>query len=705
MKQSVDERSLEIELWLDLLCWESILKILLIHKLAVRNIYYCQVSKVFIPFQRIFQKITGIYLISIDDFVSGEERIHNNSAYEIVHTKLKEILETWSDKWMKGASVREFASKNKFSSTKIREHLKEAGFYYFYRPIELSIIAKMRPKKNFCFILRKTPFSDILSKEFEPDSIYFYTTYFSHRFAIHNRDDYLYDKMIQSSYYSDRLHVYFSVLMRWALLVVSIFLVICSRCFCGKSQSSTTGHIGVELLQRRVRLDEINDIFWLNQSQIDPKSVYSLELRKFDPISEEILKQAGINRTVPIELPWRLFNLFRSNDTHGNSILYIVPDVRFILRTIGPIVLLFGNLFRWSENAWIRAQLTRYTYRAFYWRSIYEQLNIKILVSIVDSDRDKLTKAQALEMIDGCFVGSHFSNFPMIRVDNQKCYDILFTWGPHFVENIINDYPSRETFVVGYPLDYYFEKQKVSATAIRMRYPETFILSYQDNIMANDLPYSMDMQVSVYEMLLNILDENKHVTLFLKPKRKLTLDKVVEKIPKIDDLIKDGRIVTFLGETEHAKAVPAMIGMASDLVVGLGISTAAAECQFAGTLAFHADLTGFKNNEFGNRGLGRVVFRDITNLDKAIRQQIHKSTGRRNSDYRGLYENLEPFQDGHAYRRIGFVLLNLQELLSQGLPREVAIKSVRERYDHSILKETKLDCIDKIECLKGNESC
>ena len=244
-----------------------------------------------------------------------------------------------------------------------------------------------------------------------------------------------------------------------------------------------------------------------------------------------------------------------------------------------------------------------------------------------------------------------------------------------------------ETFQIGYPSDHYFEKRRPKAISLRNKYAGKFILSYQDNVMANDLPYSKNMQIQVHEMLLSILKEYDDVVVFLKPKREYVFNAVIKEVPELREFIDKGRIVTFFGKTSRTKAVPAEIGMASDLVVGLGISTTAAECQFAGTLGFHADLTGFRGNEFGNRGLGKIVFRDITTLKDAIIDVIENGTSKKYLEYKELYSTLDPFQDGNAYRRMGFVMKNLQDLLNRGLSREDTVSITREKYDNFI-KET-----------------
>jgi len=674
------------EVWLDLLCWESIVKIIVLYKLRVNKIHFFQISILFLPFCNLFQKITGILLVSVNEFVLGEERINDLSAYEAVHSKLKDVLTSVSDQWIQRDIVHDFSKRKKLNNIKIKGHLEEAAFPYFYRPIDISIIAAIRCKQtNYCLIFRKTPFFDILANELEPTHVQFYTTYFSHYFKIINRDNYLYDELFSRFYYSDRFYQISSMFGRWILIVLSTIIFTFSRRFFYRLSNSANINIGVEQLQSRVRLEEINDIFWFEQSQINPSSIYNLESHNLDRTSGQILEQMKINRAMPVQSPRPLLKSLLIDRKYVDSILFITATKTFAQQTMWNMLALLRNIFKWNESAWIRVQLTKYKYRMAYWQNIYKQLNIKILWSMSDVDTDKFAKLQALEMLGGFYVGGHWSNYPMLRVDNQNTYDILFTWGPHFVDNIMSPYPSLAKFIVGYPCTYYFSMQAKRAKELRDRYANKFILSYQDNIMANDIPYSLNMQIAIHEMLLHILEENDDVVLLLKPKRKFVFRKIKERIPRLKNLLKAGRVVVFLGDTASTKEVPATIGMASDLVIGLGVSTTAAECHFAGTLAFHIDLTGFVNNEFGNKGLGQVVFRDIQSLYEAINEQIYKYNVKKSSDYRKLYESLDPFQDGQAYRRTGSILKDLQELLNQGLTREDAIKTLCKRYNDYVV--------------------
>lgn len=641
------------------------------------------------PIRNLIQSLTGISLIQIDDFIFSEERINNISAYETVHSRLITVLSNKSEQWVKSKVISNFVERHGFNAVKLGEHFKEAAFYHIYRPVEISIIASKRSiAEKKCFVFKKSPFSDLILEEFRNETIMFYKAIFSQYFKIVSRDNYYFDKIIKNVYFSCRIITYILVIRKW----ISIFiLALLYKMFLKQKEqlmisNNNKTNIGIEFLQHRLRLYEINDFFWIEDSQIDKNNLYSIETKEIDDESEQAMSKLGIMR-IRIITSHRLLikKIFASlSKDYNSNIFFVTPELSHMIKAVLSIFILVGKIFTWNENNWLYYQLVIYKYKVLYWQSIFSQTNIKILSSMIDVDDDKLPKAQAIECLGGFYTGTHWSNFPMIRVDNQKCYDILFTWGEHFFKHIFNTYPYLATFIVGYPTDYYFKKQLKQAHLLRSKFPNRFILSYHDNIMANDISYSTNMQIKIHEMLIDIIKKNDNVVLFLKPKRTYVFDEIAKKIPDINSLIERERIVTFFGDTPRTKAVPAMVGMASDLVVGLGISTAAAECYFAGTLAFHADLTGFVNNEFGNIGLNKVVFRDIKNLREAIQDCVDNGTKEKYERCKDIYSMLDPFQDGHAYKRVGFVIKNLQTMLSKGLSRGETIRVAKDRYKELI---------------------
>jgi hypothetical protein len=678
-------------IWVDFLCWGSAVKLLnILSKYSVEKIYYINIARSFCPFLSILQKLTRKPFINVDWIVESEETINKVSLYECIQNRLTDILDKWvnADRIVKYNKL--FCEKYKYNIDKFKASLKEAAYASFFRPVEIAVLdEKVTGGVDSLYLFRRTPFCNVLRETYGKERTFFYSTIISHRLAVERRSDYFYDSHLNNKYFTDRIVSIFHFFVSWLLDCLNgAFFAIVKNLLLKKSFNAQSD-IGIELTQSRVRLDEIGDLFWLEGSGIQSETVCGIDIEfgDYDTKSIDILKNIGINRfryyRNPLKKIWRSMKSF--SRVMPDYVTF--SDCMYCFTTFPSVIkLCFPALF-WNETGWLRLQEVFYTCRTMFWISVYRQLGLKILWTMYDTDKDKLAKAQAMERVNGLFVGSHWSNFPMYRVDNQKCLDVLFTWGDHFINNNFNRYPFMEIFQIGYPSDHYFEKRRLKAISLRNQYAGKFILSYQDNIMANDLPYSKNMRIQIHEMLFSILKKYSNVVVFLKPKKKYDFNTVIKEIPELREYVDKGRIVTFFGETSGTKAVPAEIGMASDLVVGLGISTTAAECQFAGTLGFHADLTGFRNNEFGNRGLGKIVFRDITTLKDAIIDVIENGASKKYLEYKELYSTLDSFQDGNAYRRMGFVLKNLQDLLNRGLSREDTILIAREKYD-KFIKET-----------------
>ena len=81
--------------------------------------------------------------------------------------------------------------------------------------------------------------------------------------------------------------------------------------------------------------------------------------------------------------------------------------------------------------------------------------------------------------------------------------------------------------------------------------------------------------------------------------------------------------------SQETKIPPIYPGLASDLVIGLGISSAATECYFGGKMAFHVDLTGLSENNFRKTGNNQFIFKELDDLEKVIlaSKEIEKEGG------------------------------------------------------------------------------
>lgn len=669
------------DVWLDFLCWESALFVFFKIKQPISSIYYCQISRLFKPFIYLYMRLTGYTTVEINDTILGEERINEESAYEYLHTKIKEVLITAGKIWSNQIDVKKMVSENNFDPTKIIEHLKESAFQEIYRPIELSIIASLKSNDRKILVLKRSPFIKLFSNTI-PLQVAYYRIFFSHIFHITKRKNYIYDQFVTRIYFAGRFFSSLKMIIRWFLLAITICMSKFFPRFKATPIRNNSPNIGVDYWQRRYRPDEMNEVFWINESQIPKHNFYSFEIWDFDKKSQEEFAKIGINRVRLLKNPLEFFRFFsKYNKIKQSNCHYLTPDIHFLLTIPKLLINLFQYGFYNYDRFWIAQHLIRFQYSVQYWGNIYRQLNIQLVSSIVDTDTEKLAKAQSLENINGFFTGSHWSNFPMIRVDNQKCYDVLLTWGNHFINNVLNSYPSMLKIVVGYPLDYSYKFHAAASKKIHDKYPHKYKLLYVDNIIAHDLPYSIQMQLDLCKMFCELLDEYNNLIVFIKPKKIHIFKEVVNNFPSLVSYLNSNRIVLFHGTETGEKLCPAKIGMASDLTIGLGISSAAAECHFAGTPAFHADLTNFAKNAFANAGDGKIVFRDIPSLKQAVRQQINKGQQLNTKEFKKYYNTLDPFQDSQSYLRIGIIMKILFDLIKQGSDRLTIAKMAYEKYE------------------------
>ena len=99
----------------------------------------------------------------------------------------------------------------------------------------------------------------------------------------------------------------------------------------------------------------------------------------------------------------------------------------------------------------------------------------------------------------------------------------------------------------------------------------------------------------------------------------------------------------------------------SDLCVGLGMSTTAAESVFYGVPAFYFDTLNLSYN-FTNIGKNKIFFSRINDLFKAIEDQInYKKISLK--DCKEIYSHLDCFQDKKSGMRADLIISYMFELL------------------------------------------
>ncbi len=619
----------------------------------------------------------------MDNIYQSAQKIDGISLFEIIQNRMIDILERWVQNKAINKLLSEFNRKYNFNIVKLKEHLKNRLYFDLYKIVELEQLARSSAVSNdYILLIKRSPFykihKDILNSE-----LYFFSLFFSHRLSF-VKDNASLSPQTVITYFWDRFRHLKKILDFWVNSSIEGFLnSVYLKIKCKKDIGIKAG---IEFYKHRVRFDEINDVFWVKDSNINPKDICSIEFVNYDEESDINFDELGIAR-YKIRVGFK--NWIKAiilGKRSGRKWEFVGANFTYIFKTFFSNLRLIYCLIFWKESGWIFSQLVDYVNKVFYWQAVYKQLGIKILWSMRDVEEDKAAKAEALERVSALYLGSCWSNISMFSYDIQKVYDIFFDWGEHFQKNIFNKYNYLARFKVGYLCDYYFKERQQQAYDLRNKFKDKFILSYMDGVVAVDSYFNPSYQLDMHKMLIRILEKFDNVIVFLKPKRKSTINPVLDMLPELDKYIKTGRIQVFLGDNERVKAVPAEIGMASDLVLGLGISTAASEAFFAGTIAYHADLTGFVNNQFANNGLNEIVFRDISALEKAVENRITGEDKRSYSDFVKYYNILDPFMDGKAYLRVGFIINKLKQGMEAGKTRDEVLELVKSEYESLINK-------------------
>ena len=231
----------------------------------------------------------------------------------------------------------------------------------------------------------------------------------------------------------------------------------------------------------------------------------------------------------------------------------------------------------------------------------------------------------------------------------------MFAWSPHFIKNNFSNFPFKKIYSLGFPSDHYFKDIKEDSNK-NYNDNSKFNISYMDNDFYNDIYFGKTISRKIMKMFMRLLEKHSNLILFLKPKSKLSFENLKKKIPSLNKYIDNKRVKVFFGIGPNEKYNPAKLAKISNLVVGLGVSSAAAESSFFGTTSFHFDNLNLENqNNFCKKNLNKIVFNKMENLEKEINNQIvnEKMSVPENKKLHGM---LDSFQDGKTGLRTALIM-------------------------------------------------
>ena len=187
MNDSGNKKNNYTEIWLDVLCLETFIKVLFLKKNNFIKVYYFNLSLLFRPFVPMIQNIKSMAFQQVDGFVQSEQKVGNVVAYEFFLHQVDDILNEISQRWINSKQAGRLIKKGNFNTEKVRKYLESKSIYYFLRILEMKVVSELRSKSiNRIILIRNSPFSCTLKNEMGLN-VKFYRSYVSHYFQIITR--------------------------------------------------------------------------------------------------------------------------------------------------------------------------------------------------------------------------------------------------------------------------------------------------------------------------------------------------------------------------------------------------------------------------------------------------------------------------------------------------------------------------------------
>jgi len=663
----------------DILCCESLYKIIRIRK-SVREVYYYSLSRSVSIILRVVSLLSHIQFKDFSEIPASRLYRNQGSCYEEQERRLTYLCDLYFEKLDDDSRFVDYCRTARLNMFLAKKQLRQSAYWLLYRPVEILVKSEfLKADDGICFVLRKSPVLHILMPMLKkPNMDVILYQYLGFSKYVMEKEEYVFDAYIKEAYFNNPIFHALKTLRELLILVVNSF---CFNTFAeikagDYRDRKNAANIGVD---KYLRLAE-EDCFWVEDARIDPETIYYFEERKPAVENRLFLERDGIRRAHIVRNPIEWLSVKRSGRYDR---MLVSADWSGVKRSLALYVreLASGTSFKDGEKRWQTLVLLQMRIWSELWKDIFELLGLKVLISWSDLDNMNTAKTIAADAAEGLVAGGHLSNQPLYSVQTERFYHIAFAWGPHFCSHLFGQYPHMAVVMTGFYFDRRFQEYQVKAAKIRSEYNGNFIITLMDNVFYQDSAYSVETVREMYKLFFNIIDSYPRVILFVKTKRVEVFDKTRKAIPGMDNYIRDGRIVPFIVDSDTNQPYkPACIALASDLVIGLGISSAAAESQFAGTLSFHFDLSSTSDNEFARKALGIAVFRTSDTMREVIEKQINGETAMSYETVSGYYSGLDPFRDGRAAERVGAYLRWLQDGFKAGLSRETAIAHATENY-------------------------
>lgn len=329
-------------------------------------------------------------------------------------------------------------------------------------------------------------------------------------------------------------------------------------------------------------------------------------------------------------------------------------------------------------------------YRIAYYKDFYLSNNIIVEASSEDSE-NMFLRAFAMEEIGGIIVSWERSiRFGYSHFLHNKPVHIEFVTGNYSLMHLAEKSNARYHMQSGWIYDFAVKRFKKEAAEIRKSLGITegcIVIALFDELWGDHMLTKSRVEDFYKKFLLKTI-EKPNYRLIIKPKKQTIIS---EMAAEISSLIREaetlGRCVV-LDSLQHVCTA----SMASDISVALP-SMAVFESILSGGRTLTLNYGRIYTELFyQHEGKGKIIFEDMDELIVAV-EEFAEGLSPDLGDCSVIMQEIDPFRDGNAGKRIGNYLNWFIEGMDNGMTRDEALNLANSRYI-SIVNNNVMDKIE-----------
>jgi hypothetical protein len=360
------------------------------------------------------------------------------------------------------------------------------------------------------------------------------------------------------------------------------------------------------------------------------------------------------------------------------------------IRNYKKPILNYSKKFK-DESRAIGAILDSYDLERFNSASLFKKFGVKIFFSWDKYGSNHIAFSDAIHDNEGISINWQLAFAGSTSAESQINADIVFSHSA-FSNKIESKLNSKIKFnvITGYLKDYAPALLKDKASEIRSNLQEhgaKKIVFVIDENSLNDSRWhtGKELQRDNYSYILKKIFEEPWLGVIFKPKRAIDLRFRLGPVVKLlDKAIATGRCYIFEDSGRYTTTAPPILaGLASDVCIHghLSAGTAALECALEGIPTLLIDREGTPYSKLSELPKEKVIFQDWPSAIDSLLLHFNSPEAIPGfGDWSSIIDELDPFRDGMAAKRMGTYLKWLIDGFDDNLDKEVVMLNAANMY-------------------------